>query len=504
MLPLAGGAERYLSTLSWILRQCEAGDRPISTVVELYGQHYEQNENVASQQVRVLRKYGLLNFDAEHCAPSAPAARWLKTDGAEIVIGTLHANVRFIGELLDEVRQPRTREELRGTANHTFGFSWQKVSQVAYRLNWLRSAGFVQLLEGWRYQATDAGLAFLDRIKLYRPNEVTTVSVDDLGVPPPAREGGSVHEGNGAEGGELPTDESHPIRPEPKSPRTLATDIAQRLIQCANDGTRHKEFEEAVRDAFAFLGFGAQLLSGAGQTDVLVSGVRQTADGDGRSANRWRYKAVVDAKAVSKGKLTSGQVTWPAIEKHRKLHQAEYALLVGPEPSGQLLDFATSARIGVLAAELLAELVANHARVPLPVPEYQALFADENYQPRGGTVDLVPIEAARAEHEHRRDLLVGACRAVSNVAESGSASATAQVVQFALSQNGIASRLGDVDAALELLANPWLDAIGFRGERPNRDYLPTAALRVVAARLRWLADAFDEAGDASAEPSSSG
>ena len=279
------------------------------------------------------------------------------------------------------------------------------------------------------------------------------------------------------------------------------TRIAQAATDPSLSSNAIDEIRSRLRRSSRGISFGAQLLSGAGQTDVLVSGVRHTADGDGRSANRWRYKAVVDAKAVSKGKLTSGQVTWPAIEKHRKLHHAEYALLVGPTPSGRLLDFAVSSKVGVLAADLLADLVANHAQVPLP--EYQALFAEENDQPRGGTVDLVPIEAARAEHEHRRGLLVGACRAVSNVAESGSATATAQVVQFALSQNGIASRLGDVDAALELLANPWLDAIGFRGDRPNRNYLPTAASRVVAARLRWLADAFDEhEGDAGPQPES--
>ena len=504
VLPLAGGYERYFDTLAWILQQCRDDRLDQDELQQRYMAAYSLDAYVALVQIQVLQKYGLLEKTPDRIALTSPSARWLETRRADFVVGTMHANLRLVGELIHEVRLPRTRKSLLKTANDRYGFGWQKDSQIAYRLGWLRSAGFAQQKPGNTYQATDAGLSFLDRIKLYRPNELTTVSVDDLGVQPPVREGGSVHEGNGTEGGELPTDESHPIRPEPKSPRSLATDIAQRLIQCANDGARHKEFEEAVRDAFAFLGFEAQLLSGAGQTDVLVSGVRQPADGDDRTANRWRYKAVVDAKAVSKGKLTSGQVTWPAIEKHRKLHQAEYALLVGPEPSGQLLDFATSARIGVLAAELLAELVARHALVPLPLPEYQALFADENDQPRGGTVDLVPIEAARAEHEHRRGLLVGACRAVSNVAESGSATATAQVVQFALSQNGIASRLGDVDAALELLANPWLDAIGFRGERPNRDYLPTAAPRVVAARLRWLADAFDEASDASAEPSSSG
>ena len=388
VLPLAGGYERYLDTLDWILQQCRDDRLDQDELQRRYMAAYSLDSYVALGHIQGLQKYGLLEKRPDHIAVTSPSARWLETKFADFIVGAMHSNLKFVGELLHEVRLPRTRKSLLATANSSYGFEWQKDSQIAYRLGWLRSAGFAQQQPGNTYQATDAGLAFLDRIKLYRPNDATTPSVDDRVVAPSAPVRGSVHDGNGAEGGEPPTDESHPIHPEPKSPRTQATDIAQRLIQCANDGAKHKEFEAAVRDAFDFLGFEAQLLSGAGQTDVLVTGVRMASDGDDRSANRWRYKAVVDAKAVSKGKLTSGQVTWPAIEKHRKLHQAEYALLVGPEPSGQLLDFATSARIGVLAAELLAELVAKHALVPLPLPEYQALFTDENDQPRGGTVDL--------------------------------------------------------------------------------------------------------------------
>ncbi|WP_423919487.1 hypothetical protein [Candidatus Poriferisodalis sp.] len=262
----------------------------------------------------------------------------------------------------------------------------------------------------------------------------------------------------------------------------------------------------AVRDAFEFLGFEAQLLSGAGQTDVLVTGVRKSEIGDHLSMNRWQYRAAVDAKAVSKGSLTSGQVTWPAIEKHRKQHQADFALLVGPSPTGQLLDFAANAQIGVLAAEHLADLVDAHAVVPLPLAEYHGLFVDENGRPVGGTVELRQIEAARSQQAHRRDLLLAVHEAVTDIATKG-LKADQSAISVTLNMlKRIQASPAEVAAAVELLAGQWLGAIARNedGASGQGDFVPTAPGRLVAQRLRWLADAFDELEGDATPPSGSG
>ncbi|WP_419863773.1 hypothetical protein [Candidatus Poriferisodalis sp.] len=464
-----------MDTLAWILQQCRDEHLDQGELQQRYLAAYSLDSYVALVQIQGLQKYGLLEKERNHLTATAPSVRWLDTGRAEFIIGAMHANLKLVGELIHEVRRPRTRKSLLGAANNLYGFAWQKDSQIAYRLGWLRSAGFARQEPGNTYQATSAGLEFLEHLDLHRPDKAPPSPPK----PPPAP----------------PSSSEHP-----------AVECAERLRRLAVDGARHKDFEKAVCDAFEYLGFEAQLRSGPGETDVLVSGVRATAGSGERSADHWRYKAVVDAKAVSKGSLTSGQVTWPAIEKHRDQHQAEYALLVGPSPSGQLLDFAAKARIGVLAAENLADLVTAHTGVPLALMEYHALFVDENGQSRGGIVELEPIDDARTQQARRREVLSAVHQVVTDVVTEGLKADLSAIAVALNMMKGIQASPSEIAAAVDLLASPWLGAIACNeeGAAQSGDFVATAPGSLVAQRLRWLADAFDDETDDAAASAGSG
>ena len=299
MWPLAGGAEQYLSTLEWILRQCQASDRQLASIAAQYGLHFGINESVGTKQVEMLRGFGLLDVDSDRCVPSSSAVRWLETGRSEIVIGAIHANMRLVGELLDVMRLPRSREHLRHVANDDFGLGWKTLSQVAYRLNWLRSAGLTKKLPRNEYQATEAGLAFLGLVDLHPPSTHSTTDEprqpvpDDEPLPPtlgpPKR---------------AQIDTTPPSTSVPSS--ATADEIAQRLVKLSCDGAKHKEFEVAVRDAFDLLGLEAEQLSGAGQTDVLISGVRSNfASGQTAASAQWRNHAHVSLSNRSQGSSAS-------------------------------------------------------------------------------------------------------------------------------------------------------------------------------------------------------
>lgn len=498
--PLGGGAEHYLSTLAWILRQCQAGTHSLASVAELYGQHYGLNENVATQQVGMLRKYGLLEVQAQICVPSSDAIRWLRSGHAEIVIGTLHANIRFVGELLDEIQRPQSREQLRRVANDTFGLGWQKVQQIAYRLNWLRSAGLAQMLTGWQYQATDAGLEFLKQLALYRPVAVSAPAPDES---LPESVAGLPQDGPGPSGKfdaiEDQGDETaSPNEAGNRSAHDLAAEIGDRLESLSCDGSKHQEFEIAVRDAFAFLGFSAERLSGSGQTDVLLAAIRPPGARRPDDSASWSYKVAVDAKAATNGALGDGQVSFPALTLHREKHAAAFSVLVGPDPRPRLLQFAAEASVAVLSAGQLAGLCRDHADVPLPVADYFWLFADSEGDPRGGAVELSPVADARAQASAARNLLAQVGEAVHDIA-ADFGPANRQLVRFSLAKTAALSgdALGiEVAAALDFLSSSWLRAIA-RADPGSTDphYVPMAPGRTVAARLRWLADAFDEVAD---------
>lgn len=449
MLPLAGGNEQYLKTLAWVLECCRDHELDAEALRQRYAAAFGLNLDVAYAHLTALRRYVLLEDTGGRRVATAQSARWLETRQPAIVIGTMHANVRFVGELLDLIEQPHSKEFLRQQANGRYGFDWKKSAQIDFRLGWLRSAGFARMLGGAEYQATAAGLAFLERVELYRPKTASATAPDE---PPPASSDGAEpgksgkDDGFGApeDGGEEGTTHSSTGH---RSARELAVELGGRLESLSCDGSKHQEFEVAVRDSFAFLGFDAERLSGSGQTDVLFTGIRPPEVSRPDDSASWSYMVAVDAKAATNGALGDGQVSFPALTLHREKHAAAFSVLVGPNPRPRLLQFAAKASVAVLSASQLAGLCRDHAEEPLPVADYFWLFAGPEGSARGGAADLSLIADARAQASARRDLLAQVGEAV---------------------------------------------------------YVPMAPGRTVAARLRWLADAFDGAADHESETPETG
>ena len=101
---------------------------------------------------------------------SAVAQEWLRLGDDSLAIGLLHANVRFVGELLHELRMsPLTRDEILGRAVSIYGLNWGTTSQVADRLCWLRSAGYVAAPDRSLRAITSSGREFLQRLDRFVP-----------------------------------------------------------------------------------------------------------------------------------------------------------------------------------------------------------------------------------------------------------------------------------------------------------------------------------------------
>ena len=508
LLPLAGGYERYLDTLAWIVTQCRNGSLDESALVQHYEMQFALARKAAKEQIWSLRRCGLLDSNGGRIGPTALATQWLDTSQPSLVIATMHANVKFVGELLGLIRGPRPASFLLQAAVSGYGLSgWRGQGPINYRLGWLRSAGFAEQLPDRTFQATDAGLAFLQIVELYVPSAEDPESVRKAS--PSARENSAagpiaVDDSLSAKSrvSELPADgpQTSPDGPARSAP---AEELTGRLKTLASDGKRHIEFEEAVRDAFEFLGFKAEHLGGPGQTDVLLTATRAEGVAEGNLSLDWRYRVTVDSKAATGGRLTSNQVNWPALEKHRKQHDAQFSLLVGPGPAGQLLQFAADQNVGVLDASALSALCEAHASAPLATSAYFALFADSDGNARGGLIDTSVVESARAELVLRQQLMVQAFEAVESIASSFKPP-DAGLVHFNLSQVNSGQQISEalIAEALELLATPWLSAIApVNDESASARYVPAAPGHEVAQRLRWLADAFDEAADDANESS---
>ena len=186
--------------------------------------------------------------------------------------------------------------------------------------------------------------------------------------------------------------------------------VAEEIEKASIDSKNPQRFELAVRDGFAFLGFDARRIGGAGKTDVLLN----ASMGKGLA-----YRVTVDAKTVGAGNLGDHQVDWLTLRDHRVQHQADYAMLVGPQPSGvRLMERAEGNEIAVLSASLLAGLCLQHAEAPLGLADYRVLFArqgrDGTWKRRGGEVDTSDLDDAASEGPRMRSVAAAIVKVLSD------------------------------------------------------------------------------------------
>ena len=106
-----------------------------------------------------------------------------------------------------------------------------------------------------------------------------------------------------------------------------------------------------------------------------------------------------DAKTTGSGILSDQQVDWVTLVEHRKRHEADHTLLVGPNPAaGRLMDRAFEHDVAVMSARQLAGLCRQHAHAPLGLNAYRALFRP------GGEVDTTDLDELADDTRRLRTL----------------------------------------------------------------------------------------------------
>jgi len=427
--------------------------------------HFVLSESTAKVLVDFLHRAGVLESAADRIHLSEYANHWYAEKDDAILVGLLHSRIQFVGEMLAELRgQPRSIEELRQAAQQ-YNLEWEGPGQVNRRRGWLESAGLIEPANEGRLALTDAGRDLLSKLTLQpRSSEPAPLQPPPAPRPP------------------VKTPDNIPIhhpdvpkldKPAPSSDSSPAQALADEIRAASTDSKNPDRLEIAVRDAFRFLGFDAEKLGGAGKTDVLVTAPLGRDDS---------YSATVDAKTVGNGALGDGQVDWTTLGDHRKQHNANYSMLVGPNPSGgRLLDRATSFTVAVLSTEQLADLCLRHASAPLSLETYRALFAT------GGAVDMDSINKTAQDLTRTRDLAVELCAELAEkTSQIGPLSAL--VLMGMLYQSDKAYSAPEIQQTLDTLASPLIGAIQGTAER---GYVLAAAPRVTQARLQQLGDALN-------------
>jgi hypothetical protein len=471
MNPLPGGIDAYMDVLTEIIGNVEATQPARDELQEWLAARYEVSARRAVLVVGFLGRAGLLRLDSSRVHLTPDGERWLRERDPAFLLALVHGRVRYVGELLAHLDQPRNPEELLRHANDFYGMRWTTGGQIARRRQLLGGLRAVELNDEGRLRRTGFGDAVLARLDVAPPQSSSASEPSDDGdtEQPPTTASASVETA---------------ATPQHQSPDDLSAEkIVQRLHDTAHSSTDPDAFERAARDAFAFLGFDAVWHGGAGRTDVLL-----TAPLGAR-----RYRVVVDTKTTAREAVGDQQIDWVTIDEHQERYDADYASILAPAFRGdRVTERARMNRaVALLDVALLSDVVRQHEVAPLDLETYRALF-----DPAKGVEEVIDQGEAL-----RRQLVLAAeiLRQVAHLeGDEGAVSAGDlywNLDAFAEQVDGQRAEREEVEAVCDALARPPLSLL----RRVGEGYGSLGAASTQSRRLRVLAALAEEGVPETAE-----
>ena len=468
--PMTGGNDRFLESLRRVAENLQEIPPKKTEIISRVAGRLSVSEKSAAAKISFLQKIKFLRFDSGMWILTDLMKSWV-LDGDPIpLMVQLHRRIQFIGEMLEALNRPMKVEDLRLWACEQYLMNWQTNTQIDNRRGWLQSAGLMARHLDGRLYRTDQGTGFLELVVVEAPFK-TPPSTPPSGIAQPAASGTEASQQDEAPTAQGQIQSSGPV-----------AEFVDRLLSASTDTANPTEVEVMVRDAFGSLGFDAEHLGGSGKTDVLV---------DARLGSGISYRVAIDAKTTASASLPDHQVDWLTLRDHRRKHDADYSMIVGPNPSARrLLERAQDEGVAVLSVEALAGLCRSHAAQPLGLADYKSMFE------RGGNANLSHIEerwtgAGRRAALARR--LLDAIR--EDAMQFGPVIARDLHRVLGRDEGTIVATESEIQGLLDTLASPLVGAI--HGDSAN-GYVLACSPAVTAARLRILGDVLASQSEAEA------
>lgn len=394
-----------------------------------------------------LRASGLISevgFGVYQATPAAQA--WIESDDNINFVRILHANMRFVGEMLSCAETGIRRADLYVEAVK-FGLNVDKSRWIAA---FLMDTGLLEPPKYGSLRTTPLGRAVLTELPLAEPPS------------------------------DAPSHQTHEDAPIPQlaSVKTYAETLDElSRSPHALEQASGQAFEHAIRDAFLAMGFDAKSISGSGDTDVMV---------------RWRDNqgndvvAIVEAKSRASGSVAHTDVSDVAIETHKTRHNASHVLVVAPGFAGDTIkDMAIKRNWTLLEASRLGRIADDAVALGLDPSLTGVIFE------RTHGID----EVDHAIERRKRELAVLSL-VITQLAEEAAQTGEA-ITPRDISRDGRRSELqptvDEILAALSTLraAAPEVVQVRDENEDPRFSSYLLGHARSAASRLRALANAIE-------------
>ncbi|MFJ2228072.1 restriction endonuclease [Streptomyces halstedii] len=294
-----------------------------------------------------MRAAGLLLEVRRGVFTATPAAKaWLRSGSDIDFIRILHANMKFVGELIRAAKGNVPRNDVY-REGITYGLNKDKVRWLTA---FMLESGLLIETSWSSVQATATGLRLIETLPLAEPH--LPEAAEELELSP------DLAQSTPSQPGELD---------EPDGLSLIVESLRRSAVDPGADGAAPGvAFEVYIESAFRHMGFRAQRISGSGDTDILV----QWYDGNGSLRT-----AIVEGKSTSSGRVTHNNVSDVAIGTHKEKRSAEYVAVIGPAFSGDTIkNMAKRKQWALITADELGQVVSSAEALGLRPADVGMLF----------------------------------------------------------------------------------------------------------------------------------
>jgi len=290
-----------------------------------------------------LKASGLLEEVGRGVYVATAAARaWLETGNDFDFIRILHANIRFVGELVEVAKNSILRNDVYSQAKQ-YGINTDKARWI---IGFLLEAGLLEEPQYLHLKATPTGVRLASSLPLAdKPAEKQcvreSISMSDTG----------------------------------KNAINLLAEEMEQILEClvrsscdptADNMISGAAFEEAIARTFRFMGFDSKRISGSGDTDVII----RWRDNDGTS-----FIAIIDGKSKSSGQVSHSDISDVAIETHKDINNANFVGIIGPGFSGDTIkNHARKKEFALITVEQLCTITRAYESIGLSLQEISLAF----------------------------------------------------------------------------------------------------------------------------------
>lgn len=316
-----------------------------SDLFEFIENEFQIKTSSVESMMPFLKADGLIEEVGKSIYVSTPAAKaWCESGNDLDLIRIMHANKRFVGEMILAAKEDTTRNEVYAEGSK-YGMNTEKSRWI---MGLLIEAGLLEETQYLHVKATGLGNAFAASLPMMPADSMSTEII-------------STEEKNDTENGTDKSDEK--------------TQLFEALSNSARDPFAESKasgvaFEENIAAMFRFMGFDAMRIGGSGNTDVVV----RWKDNTGKTVT-----AIVDGKSKSSGTVTHTDVSDVALETHKEKNNADYVAIVGPGFGGDTIkNFARKKGFSLVTDKELIDIALCAKELGLSLDEIALLFKVPN------------------------------------------------------------------------------------------------------------------------------